>query len=327
MAPGAGLPTANFLSLSGGGDDGAFGAGLLIGWTASGQRPEFKIVTGVSTGGLIAPFAYLGPAYDPQLRAVFTGVSQKDILESRFLVSAVFDDALADTSPLFKLISRYVNEQMMADIASAYGRGRLLIIGTTNIDLQRPVLWNIGAIAASHDPGALDLIRRIMLASASIPGAFPPVLFDVKANGQPFQEMHVDGGVVAQAFLYPINLQLRADSKKIGIERERVAYVIRNGRLDPEWANTSRRFISISGRAVATMIHYSGVNDIVRMYAQTQRDGVAFHLAYIKPDFRAVHTEDFDPTYMQALFDYGYQQGQGGNPWRTSPPWMPGISD
>ncbi len=137
LDPSGPRPVASFLALSGGGDDGAFGAGLLIGWTASGQRPEFRVVTGVSTGGLIAPFASLGPAYDQQLRAVFTGVTQRDILTTRFLTAAVFDDALADTSPLFGLISRYANEQMMADIAREYRKGRLLLIGTTDIDLQR----------------------------------------------------------------------------------------------------------------------------------------------------------------------------------------------
>ncbi len=315
-------PPSHFLALSGGSDDGAFGAGLLVGWTASGQRPEFRLVTGISTGGLIAPFAYLGPAYDPQLRAVFTGVTQKDILRTRFLTAAVFDDALADTSPLYSLISRYVDEQMVADIAREYRKGRLLLIGTTNIDLQRPVLWNLGAIAASGHPGALDLIRRIMLASAAIPGAFPPVLIDVDVKGEHRQEMHVDGGVVAQTFLYPVSVQLQRESRRVGIERERTAYIIRNGRLDPEWTATERRFISIAGRAVSTMIHYSGVNDVMRIYAQTQRDGVAFRLAYIEPDFKAEHTEDFAPVYMNALFNHAYERARTGYPWHTAPPFL-----
>jgi predicted acylesterase/phospholipase RssA len=162
-----------FLALSGGADDGAFGAGLLIGWTASGTRPAFKLVTDISTGSLIAPFAFLGPAYDRQLRAVFTEVTQKDIFVDRYLTAAVFSDAMADTAPLFSLISKYANQQMLDDIAREYAKGRMLIIGTTNIDVQRPVLWNMGAIAASRDPGALDLFRRILRASAAIPGAFP----------------------------------------------------------------------------------------------------------------------------------------------------------
>ncbi len=166
----------------------------------------------------------------------------------------------------------------------------------------------------------MDLIRRILLASASIPGIFSPVLIDVDVDGERHQEMHVDGGVVAQTFLYSIALQLQAEARKAGIERERIAYIIRDGRLDPDWTNTSRRFISISGRAVATMIHYSGVNDIVRIYAQTQRDDVAFRLAYIEPDFKAEHPGDFDPGYMQALFDYAYQKARTGYPWHAVPP-------
>ena len=197
------LPRVDFLALSGGSDDGAFGAGLLIGWTAAGTRPEFKLVTGVSTGALIAPFAFLGPSRDAQLREVYTAIGPKDVFSRRDLASLPWDDALSDTRPLYKLISRYADEGMMADIAREYRRGRLLLIGTTNLDVMRPVIWNIGAIAASGKPGALELIRHILLASASVPALFPPVLIEVEQGGPRFQEMHVDGGAVAQLFLYP----------------------------------------------------------------------------------------------------------------------------
>ena len=316
-------PPASFLSLSGGSDNGAFGAGLLVGWTAHGDRPQFKLVTGVSTGNLIAPFAFLGPAYDQQLRTVFTTVNQQNIFKTRFLTAAVFDDALSDTSPLFSLISRYVNEQMMQDIAQEYRRGRLLLTGTTNIDVQRPVLWNIGAIAASGHPGALDLIRKVILASASIPGAFPPVMIDIEHNGTRYQEMHVDGGAVAQAFLYPASIELAELSRKAGVTRQRTGYIIRNGRLDPDWAIVDRRFLSIAGRAVSTMIHYSGINDVMRMYFTTQRDNVQFRLAYIPTEFKVEKKEEFDPAYMQALFAYAYDKARQGYPWALSPPGLP----
>ncbi len=319
-ATGMASKPAQFLALSGGGDNGAFGAGLMVGWTASGTRPEFRLVTGVSTGSLIAPFAFLGPAYDNQLRAVFTKVTQRDIFRNRFLTAAVTDDALADTSPLFNLISKYANQQMLDDIAREYAKGRLLLIGTTNIDVQRPVLWNMGAIAASGKPGALDLFRKILLASSAIPGAFPPVMIDVDVNGEHRQEMHVDGGAAGQTFLYPVGIKLQETSRKAGIERERTAYIIRNGRLDPDWANTDRQFLSISGRAIATMIHYSGLNDIIRIYFTTQRDGVKFRLAYIGKDFPDEPHEQFDPKFMQALFDYAYQKARNGYPWHTAPP-------
>ncbi|MEA3070021.1 MAG: hypothetical protein QOD29_1467 [Alphaproteobacteria bacterium] len=312
------LPPANLLAISGGSDDGAFGAGLLVGWTEAGTRPEFKLVSGVSTGALIAPFAFLGPAYDPQLRAIYTGVQPEDIYEKRFILTAVFNESFADTAPLFRVISRHLNEEMMAAIAREYAKGRLLLIGTTNLDSQRPVIWNIGAIAASGRPGAVDLVRKILLASASVPGLFPPVLVDVEAGGQRFQEMHVDGGAVAQMFLYPPSVGLQANVKAIG--RERHAFLIRNSRLDPDWASVERNLFSITGRAISTMIHYSGYNDILRIYATTQRDQVDYNLAFIGPDFNVEHKIPFDQAYMRALFDYGYQRGRAGFSWRKAPP-------
>ena len=205
------LPAANYLALSGGSDNGAFGAGLLSGWADNGTRPSFKLVTGISTGALIAPFAFLGPAYDQQLRTIYTGIGPGDVYERRSVLTAVFSDALADTDPLYRLISRYANQDMFAAIAREYAKGRLLLIGTTNLDVQRPVLWNIGAIAASGKPGALDLFRKILLASASIPGVFPPVLIGVESGGQHYQEMHVDGGASAQVFV-------RSEERRVGKE-------------------------------------------------------------------------------------------------------------
>ena len=314
------LPPVYFLAISGGGDNGAFGAGLLTAWTERGDRPEFKLVTGVSTGALIAPFAFLGPSYDGVLRQVYTESKQSDIFESRYLVTALFNDALKDTTPLFHLISHYVDEQMMAAIANEYRKGRLLLIGTTDIDAQRPVIWNIGAIAASGRPGSVELLRKILLASAAIPAAFPPVLIDVEVDGKPYQEMHVDGGAIAQTFLYPPTLTAGINLKTGPLARERHAYVIRNGRLDPEWASTDRRVFSIAGRAVATMIHYSGQNDVYRLQTTTARDGVDFNLAYIGRDFTLEHEDDFDPTYMRALFEYGQAQIKNGTAWKKSSP-------
>ena len=164
------------LSVSGGGENGAFGAGLLCGWSEQGTRPVFDLVTGVSTGALTAPFAYLGSGYDAQLRSVYTEIKPPNVLVKRFITAALFDDALTDNSPLFGTISRYVNEAMMAAIATAYGEGRLLLIGTSDLDAQVPVIWNVGVIARSGHPRALETIRRILLASAAIPGAFPPTM-------------------------------------------------------------------------------------------------------------------------------------------------------
>jgi Patatin-like phospholipase len=314
------LSPANYLAISGGSDNGAYGAGLLCGWTQAGTRPSFKLVTGISTGSLIAPFAFLGSAYDPQLRQVYTAIGPSDIYEQRWLPTAVFSDALSGTDPLFGLISQYANQQMLNDIAREYGRGRLLLIGTTNLDVQRPVIWNIGAIAASGRPEALTLFRKILLASASVPAAFPPVMIDVDAGGQHYQEMHVDGGAVAQTFLIPSAVGQTVDLRGKGLARQRTAYVIRNARLDPEWASTNRSLMSITTRAISTMIHYSGYNDIVRIYFTSQRDGVDYNLAYIGNDFSFPHKKSFETTYMRALFDYGFKQGTAGTAWHKTPP-------
>jgi hypothetical protein len=154
---------------------------------------------------------------------------------------------------------------MLAAIAREYAKGRVLLIGTTNLDEQRGVLWNIGAIAASGKPGAVELVRKLLLASAAVPGLFPPVMIDVELNGRHFQEMHVDGGATAQMFLYPPSIGLHLDLRQTGLARERHAYLIRNARLDPEWASTDRRLFSIVGRSINTMIYYAGYNDALRI--------------------------------------------------------------
>jgi hypothetical protein len=227
LAPSAPLPEVQLLAVSGGGENGAFGAGLLCGWSEHGTRPVFELVTGVSTGALTAPFAYLGSSYDPKLRIVYTGLAPSDVLRKRFFTAALFDDAMADNSPLFNTISIYLNESMLAALAKSYDDGRLLFIGTADLDAQQPVIWNIGAIAKSGHPRALDTIRRILLASAAIPGAFPPTLFDVTLDGVAHQELHVDGGAFAQAFLYPAGLTRQRhanDEGPAGDSSDRLCY-------------------------------------------------------------------------------------------------------
>ena len=317
------LPTANYLALSGGGDDGAFGAGVLVGWTAHGTRPNFKLVTGISTGALGAPFAFLGPEYDAALAEVYTKTTQADVFTKRLIIAAVTDDALTDTAPLYQTISRYLDDRMLRRIGQEYDKGRLLLIATTDLDLGKPVIWNIGAIAKSGDPNSLELVKNILVASASIPGVFPPVMFDVQADGQSFQEMHVDGGATAQAFLYPPTVMVRRIG---GLQRRRVAYIIRNGRLSPPSETVQRQTLSIAKRAVATLIASNGVGDLYRMYATTKRDGVEFNLAYIDADFREDYAGPFDQTYMGKLFDYGRLQAQSGYRWRKGPPGIGGAS-
>ena len=318
----ADLPQLQLLAISGGGENGAFGAGLLCGWSAQGTRPAFDLVTGISTGALTAPFAFLGSDYDPQLRAVYTETAPHEILLRRSITAALFNDALADNEPLFRTISRFVDDRMLAGIAAAYDSGRLLLIASTNIDAQVPVIWNIGAIAKSGHPKAADTIRRVLLASAAIPGAFPPSMIDVTMDGKTYQEMHVDGGAVAQTFLYPSALtRNRAQRRQTGQPVvDARAFIIRNGRLDPEWAAVERRTLGIAGRAIATMIAIAGYNDVIRIYGITQRDGIDYNLAFIGTDFRQVLASPFDPAYMRALYDYGYQRALHGYDWAKKPP-------
>ncbi len=316
------LPPAIFLALSGGGDDGAFGAGVLCGWTAAGDRPEFKVVTGISTGALIAPFAFLGPKYDSVLRAVYTRSTPGDILEERSFLAAVFDDALADNAPLERLLNKYVTEDMLKEIAREHERGRMLLISTTNLDARQAIIWNMGKIAASGQPGALTLFHKIMLASAAIPGAFPPMMFDVEADGKRYQEMHVDGGAMAQVFLYPPSLRVADISKQYNIVRERRLYIIRNARLDPDWAEVERRTLSIASRAITSLIQTQGIGDLYKIYAEAKRDGFDYNLAYVPKTFNAPHKADFDTDYMRALFQTGYDLAVKGYHWDKTPPGM-----
>ena len=314
------LPPAVFLAISGGGDDGAFGAGLLNGWSAAGNRPTFKLVTGISTGALIAPFAFLGSAHDADLKGFYTGISPKDILEHRSMLAIVNSDAMADNSPLWRLVEKHVDRALLDAIAAEYDKGRLLLIGTTDLDARRPVIWNMTKIAKSQSPEALKLFRSIMIASAAIPAAFPPVLIDVEAGGKAYQEMHVDGGAVAQVFVYPPSLNLGEKARAAGIERERKLYIIRNGRLDPEWAEVRRKTMSIAGRAIFSLLQSSGRGDLYSIYLIAKRDHLDYNLAFIPPSFKAPREEDFDPKYMKALFQLGYDMAAKGYPWQKAPP-------
>ena len=309
------LPPAYFLAVSGGGDNGAYGAGFLNGWTAAGTRPQFKVVTGISTGALIAPFAFLGPKYDYVLERVYTTTAQRDIFKKRGIMSALFGDAMADTRPLANVISSYVNRQLLDEIAAEYAKGRILLVGTTNLDSLEPVIWNMGAIASRKDPEAVALFSNILLASASIPGAFPPVMIDVNLGGTRYQEMHVDGGTVAQLFLYPPSV-----STANAPPRKRVAYILRNARLDADWASTERRTMTIAMRAIDSLTRTQGIGDLYRVYSVTQRDGVDFNLTYIPASFNVPHNEMFDTAYMKALYDVGVNAAKSGYQWQKSPP-------
>ena len=236
------------------------------------------------------------------------------MLEARGFLAGFFADALADNAPLRKTVARYVDQKMLDAIAAEYRKGRILLIGTTNLDARRPVIWNIGEIAARGQPGGLDLVRDILVASAAIPGAFPPTMIDVEVNGKKYQEMHVEGGASAQVFLYPPGVDIRAS----GIKRDR--RLIRNARLDPDWAQVDRKTLSIAGRAISSLIQTQGVGDLYRIYLTTQRYGFDFNLAFTPRTFTRTLKEPFETAYMKELFDVGYDMVVKGYPWAKTPP-------
>ena len=314
------LPSTAYLAISGGGDNGAFAAGFLNGWTQTGTRPQFKLVTGISTGALIAPFAFLGPAYDKELNELYTSISFKDIAKKRSILAIVTNDAMADNTPLKHLVKKHINQDVLEAIAAEHAKGRMLLIGTVNLDAHRPVIWNITEIAASRQPGALELVQSLLVASSAIPATFPPVMINVEVDGKKYQEMHVDGNTAAQVFIYPAAVRLNEVAQTVGGDRERKLYIIRNARLDPEWAQVERRTLPIAAQAIVTLIQYQGIGDLYRIYSVTQRDAIDFNLAYIPPTFKTPHAKDFDTVYMRALYDVGYGLAEKGYTWTKRPP-------
>lgn len=308
------------LALSGGGAKGAFGAGLMVGWSAAGTRPEFTIVTGISTGALMAPFVFLGSAYDTQLKEMYTTYSTKDLLIKHSILNALTGSSAADTAPLKKMLAKYIDQQVMEAIAVEYKKGRRLYVGTTNIDAKRPVIWNIGLIATSGRSGALELIHKVMMASAAIPAVFPPMLIEVEANGKHYDEMHVDGGVVSQVFIYPADLDWKNVMQKLEVKGTSKVYVILNSFLKPDWETVHPKILPIASVSINSLIRTQGIGDIYRIYLDCQRDGLEFNMAFIPETFDMKPKEEFDKDYMGKLFDLGYQMAKNGYPWVKAPP-------
>jgi hypothetical protein len=293
-----------WLALSSGGADGAFGAGIIVGLTATGKRPDFVMVTGVSTGALMAPFVFLGAKYDDRLRDGYTTITAADVFELGGKGESFFD-----TWPLKDLIAKRVTPDLLNDIAAQHRNGRRLIVVTTNLDAERPVAWNMGAIAARGGDKALKLFRDILLAASAIPGVFPPVLIDVEANGHKFQEMHGDGGLDNQFFIAPQQMLISTSNARLPATD---LYVIINTTLTSNFYPTERDTISILGRGISV-----GVRTLTRIMidqarAAAKRNGIGFHLATIDPAFNAPSRGAFDPDYMNALFKFGYEQAKAG---------------
>lgn len=313
-------PVIEILALSGGGTDGAFGAGLLAGWTRRGDRPQFEVVTGVSAGAISAPFAFLGPRYDAKLHEIWTSYRTNQLIEAQILPGLLGGPALADSTPLRQLIARYVDRRVLAEVAAEYRKGRLLLVLTTNLDAQRPVIWNMGEIAASGHPEALDLFRRVILASASVPGALPPVDIPVTVDGRTYEEMHVDGGTTREVFVSPVEVALKDFDRFYETPPKRRLYIVKNGKYDPEYKPVREKALPIAARAIETLIKTQHRNDIYRIYSMAKDSGADFNLAFVPQSFQAASTETFDPRYQAALFDEGLTLMRSGRAWVKVPP-------
>ncbi len=324
--PGASTRKADFLAISGGGGDGAYAAGFLTGWTRSGQRPDFEVVTGVSTGALAAPFAFLGPSYDDVLKEIYTQYGDRDLVVDRGLLGFM-GSSRYDTAPLKGLLERYMTDDVLDAVAREYAKGRRLLVQTTNIDAQRPVIWDLSAIAASRQPERRDLIVRILLASTALPGLFPAVRIRVDAEGRTYDELHVDGGVTAQLFFAPPRTRFaRFEQMAFGRPRERTLYVIRNGKLTPDYRPTEERAFPLATRSITTLTKYQGLSDLRRLDRIARETNARVLFTSIPPDFTTATRSEFDREYMGELFRVGEEMGRTGRAWRSSPPPAPALA-
>lgn len=319
----------HILALSGGGGDGAFGAGLLNGWTESGTRPTFKLVTGISTGALIAPFAFLGPSYDQKLKEAYTTISDKDIYEEHSIFAIFLSlinvhplPSLASHKPLVALLNKLIDEKMLQEIAAEHLKGRRLLVGTTQIDSQRLVIWDMGEIACSQAPGALALFHKILIASASLPATLPPEFFNVEAGGKKYTEMHVDGGVEVQVMLFEDALSpLSIVGKWAKIHpRPRHLYIIRNKKVYPEWQYVEPQLKFIAARTIDSLLKSQSIGDLYRLYTYCLRDNTDYNLAFIPEDFDERATSEFDHLYMNKLFTRAHAMAKSGYSWNKYPP-------
>ena len=327
-----GQPLFCVLIISGGGGTGAYGAGVLNGWSASGLRPKFKIVTGISTGALTAPFAFLGSDWDEQLADAFRTINDdNDVFKKRGFFGILFKDSVAKVDPLKARIAGFVTPEMLDAVAREHRSGRRLYVGTTNMDSQELTVWNLGAIANSNSPNALELFRQVLLASASIPIAMPPVMMDVIVDGQIYDEMHADGGLQAQFFipLVVINLpEAIAEARSLGFEfhpNPRM-YIIRNAKFIPATKNVPRNLGKIAARTVDSMTQSMGRGDLYQIYAIAKARGTDFFYTDVPDSFEWESKYLFDGPQMRRLYDVGYVNGLSEDTWRRSPPGLFAIN-
>ncbi|WP_022721577.1 patatin-like phospholipase family protein [Rhodopseudomonas sp. B29] len=306
-----------YLALSGGGADGAYGAGVLNGWTEAGTRPSFSIVSGVSTGALIAPFAFLGSRYDDTLRQLYTSGIAATLLEDPNPLNAIFGSGLFGNQRLRELVAHYIDARFVDEVADEYARGRLLFVVTTNLDNQRTVIWNLGKIASLHTPEGVELFRNVVAASASVPAVFPPILLNASADGAQFQEMHVDGGVMSPVLTLPESFLLRNSSSKFGDALQ--LYILMNNKIEPEFQVVPDQTLAIAARSSSSMLKAQTRSILYSTYAFARRNHYGFNLTYIESD-RPASPAGFDTPYMRSLYQYGYERARSGRAWAKAPP-------
>ena len=308
----------SLLALSGGGANGAYGAGFLTGWTRAGSRPEFSVVTGVSVGALIAPFAFIGPERDSELAAMFTSGEAKNLMEPSGL-EILFGSGAYSAEPLKKLVEAHVDQDLLADVAAEYNKGRVLLVATTDVDSQRTAIWNMGAIAASTSPGAQKLFQTVLLASASVPGVFEPKRIEVVAGGRRFSELHVDGGVTSNLVLVP-EAFLVSDSK-VPLGRKPQFYTIVNGKLDPEFKMTETGLINIVERSFETTIKANTNNQLLASRDYVLKRNGNLYITAIDPSYPLGEVMDFGIEQTAPLFAQGFAQGLKAERWNYAPVW------
>lgn len=290
----------NILALSGGASGGAFGAGVLVGLTKAGTRPDFAIVTGVSTGALIAPLAFVGAQWDERLMDAYVGGHAAELLSLKGFAGGL-GPSLFKGEGLGALVEPFIDEVLVNAVAREHARGRRLLIATTNLDSQKATIWDMGAIAQHGGERALRLFRDVLIASATVPGLFPPKLFDVEAGGQQYQEMHVDGGVAAPLFLMPEAL-LHWRNLGNRLRRGRV-YVIVNTVLEPSPRSTVPGVASIMGRSFETMLRFSYRQALSLASGFCARHNLPLSVASIPSSFDGLNMLKFDTVTMRKIFD------------------------
>jgi predicted acylesterase/phospholipase RssA len=310
------------LCLSGGGAFGAFQAGVLVGWTETGTRPEFDSITGVSTGALVAGLAFLGPEFDPQLRRLYTTLTTENIYTKKRAIKGLLTESLADNAPLAKQIESTLTPEVIARMGAEHRKGRRLYIATTDLDGRRPIIWDIGAIADKNEPGSRELIHKLFLASAAIPAFFPPVEVPVEVDGQQYVERHVDGGVTQNVFFrppqVPPDLRLRPPSEFLyGSD----VYVIVAGKIFADAETVKPKTLDIATSSVSTLTYSETRAELVMLYTTCMVAGMNYHLAALPQDFQTPSDAiTFEPAMMSKLFEEGRRQVLTKTAWRSSPP-------